>query len=149
MDPWRSAYVCLIAVKQGFDCRSSGKNLAGKSWVSASVLACNSAVPLPLGNWHMSGIRHTGNQATFFQITKKIEQTVCYQIDAGIWDSGWILLIIFIQVLKWICFGRLLPFHIYLPWTFKWSSFTNRCDLDQVLLPLCFHFLLLSYLSQL
>lgn len=39
--------------------------------------------------------------------------------------SGWIILIIFIQVLKWIYFGRLLSLHIYLPWTFEWSSFTN------------------------
>lgn len=87
VDPRSSTYVCLIVVKQGFDCRSSGKNLAGKSGVSASVLACNSAAPLPLGNWHMSGIRHTGNQATSLQITKKREQTVCYQIDSGIWDT--------------------------------------------------------------
>lgn len=39
--------------------------------------------------------------------------------------SGWIILIIFIQVLKWIYFGRLLSLHIYLPWMFEWSSFTN------------------------
>lgn len=53
----------------------------------ASALACNSAAPLPFGNWHMSGIRHTGNQATSLQITKKSEQTVCYQIGSGIWDT--------------------------------------------------------------
>lgn len=30
-DPRSSTYVPLIVVKQGFDCRSSGRNLAGKS----------------------------------------------------------------------------------------------------------------------
>lgn len=31
VDPPSSTYVRLIVVKQGFDCKSSGRNLAGKS----------------------------------------------------------------------------------------------------------------------
>lgn len=117
--------ICL-SDSQRFDCRSLGKSLTGKIWVSASALACNSAAPLPFGNWHMSGIRHTGNQATSLQITQK-KWTNCLLSNwlRHLGHSGWIILIIFIQVLKWIYFGRLLSLHIYLPWTFEWSSFTN------------------------
>lgn len=126
MDPWSSTYVCLIVVKQGFDCRSSGRNLAGKSWVSASVLACNRVAPLSLGNWHMFGIRHTGNQATSLQITEKKKMNKLFAIKL-IQASGaqWMNIIDYFHSGFKIYFGWLLSFHIYLPWTFKWSRFTN------------------------
>lgn len=147
MDPWSSTYVCLIVVKWGFDCRSSGENLAGKSW--ASVLACDSAAPLPLGNWHMSGIRHTGSQATSLRITKKM-LTKCLLSNwfRHLGHGGGKLLIIFIQVLKWIYVVQLICFHIYLPWRDK-VILTQMWPWPSPLTPLHSHFLLLPYLSQL